>query len=297
MVADQLVSGLQSNAHLATDIAKRRPDILKLAEFWRIPEVDDVLADVISDEDAGPAALALLAAGRIGPATTIINKAGPTELVRALESDDADPRAAKVWLSALCRNRNKLAEVLASGQVRRMATVVAIAWQTSPDDVPNIYGEDPWLIALRTASGAMGPWDTDFLAAYFLTRALGWQSKSQAELLRYSYTRAYKAFQDRNFSHETESLAISRLERSSWLDWDNCSRLRSTVTNRFIEYDLDPGCFGRLTTESSLALSLIDEASGSKKGREYLKRVRDTLKNSKENEIQMRASYIAKKLK
>ncbi|MFH0022928.1 hypothetical protein ACFZAC_15145 [Pseudomonas fluorescens] len=294
---DQVVARLQSTAHLASKMAKRRPDILKLAAFWGIPEVDDELADYVLDEDAGLAAHALLAAGRTASAATIINKAPPDELVRALESDAVDPHTVKAWVSALCRNRNKLAAALASAQVKKMATIVEIARNTFPDDVPNIYGEDPWLTALRTGAGLIGPADKDFLAAYLLTRALGWESRSQAELLQYSYTRVYNAFRDRHFSREVEKLAVLRLEKNSWLEWDNCSRLTGTVANRFIEYDLDPGTFGRITPEPTLALSLIDEAGRNKKGRMYLKRVRDALRYSDEDEIRMRVDYIEKKLK
>ncbi len=278
MSSEQIVSGLESNADIAMDIAERRTDIMTLTAFWLIPEVDDGLAERISHQDVGSAARALLAAGRIGPAVTIINKANPTDLIRALESEKANPDAVRGWLVALCRNQNKLAAVLASGQVTQVATVVNIARQISPDDVPNNYGEDPWLIALRSASGLLNGADGDFLAAFFLNRALGWKSRSQAELLQYSYTRVYRAFENQHFSRDAERLASLRLGRASWLDWDNCSRLRETVTKRFIEHDLEPEIFGQLSDVDSLELSLIDEAAHTRDGRAYLKRVYKALK-------------------
>jgi hypothetical protein len=296
MKSEQIVTGLETSTDIAIDIAERRPDIMMQADFWRIPEVGDGLAERIPHQDVGLAARALLAAGRIGPAVTVINKADPTDLIQALESDKADPEAVRGWLVALCRDQNKLAAVLATAQVKRIATVVTIARQTSPDDVPNICGEDPWLIALRGASGPLNQSDDDFLAAFFLNRALGWKSRSQAALLRYAYTRVYKAFERQHFSRETERLASLRLQ-SSWFAWDSCSRLRETVTKIFIERDLEPECFGRLTDESSLARALIDEAAHTGKGREYLKRVREALKNAEEVEIKARSAYIAKKLK
>lgn len=295
--SDQVLSVIQANAHLATDIAKRRPDILKLAAFWKIPEVEDELVDRIPDEDTGAAAQALLTAGRVGPAAAVISRADPTTLIRSLESNDSNLSAVKEWLSALCHNQNKLAAALASGQVKRMATLVAVARQTSPDDVPNVYGEDPWLTALRSASNTVSQSDGDFLAAYLLTRALGWGSRSQATLLQYTYSRVYKAFENGWFSPEAENLATSRLSQGSWFDWDNCSRLREAVTSKFVDFDLDPDCFVRLAEDGSLALSLIDEATRSKKGRAYLKRVHEALDGSKEYEIKMRVAYIAKRLK
>jgi hypothetical protein len=255
------------------------------------------IAEQISEQDAGLAAHALLAAGRIGPVTTIINRAVPVELIHALESDDADPNATLGWVIALCRDRNKTAAVLATGQVRRMATIVAVARNTHPDDVPNVSGEDPWLIALRSACGTLNLSDQDFLAAFFLSRALGGASRSQAELFRYSYTRVHEAFQERRFPPETESLASSRLGWSSWLAWDSCSRLREAVTRRFVEHNLEPESFGRLTHDGALAISLIDEAARTERGRTYLGRVQRAIKDVAEMGMKSRADYIAKKLK
>lgn len=297
MQLEQIVSGLQTSGDIASDIAERRPDILLQASFWRIAEVDDGLATCISDQDVGPAARALLAAGRIGPAATIIKRADPADLVRALESDDAESDAKLGWIVALCRDPNKTAAVLATGQVRRIATIVAVARQTLPDDVPNAYGVDPWVIALRSGGGQLNQSEKDFLAAFLLARALGLRSRCQAELLQYSYTQVYKAFQEKRFPRETENLASWRLSWGTWLDWDNCSRLRGTVTRMFVEYDLEPEIFGRLTDDGPLALSLIDEAASTERGRNYLERVRKALMGVGEKYTGARADYIAKKLK
>jgi hypothetical protein len=297
MPSEQIVLGLQTNGDIAIDIAERRPDILIQAAFWRIPEVDDGLVEGISDQDAGNAARALLAAGRTGPAANIINRADPVDLVRALESDEADPNAMLAWLVTLCRDRNKTAAFLATGHVARMATIVAVARHIHPDDIPNEYGEDPWFTALGRASGPLDQTEKDFLAAFFLARALGGESKSQAALLRYSYTQVYEGFQNRRFSRETERLASSRLSSSTWFEWDNCSRLRETVTKRFVENDLEPETFGRLADDGSLALSLIDEAARTGSGRKYLERVSKALMAAGDKGIKARADYIAKKLK
>lgn len=296
MQTEQIVSGLKGNSDIASDIVKQRPDILKHATFWRIPNVEEGLVKHVLDQDVGLAARALLAAGRTGPAATIITRADPTDLVRALESDEADPDAMLVWINALCRNLNKVAAVLATGQLRWMKTIATIARKILPDDLPNIYGDDPWLIALRGASGPLDQAEEDFLAAYLLTRALGWESKSQAELLRYAYIRVYRAFEKGRLPPETESLAKWRLDWNTWFDWDNCSRLRETVTRRFIESELEPESFGRLTDETALAMSLIDEAARTRQGRSYLERVLEALQDAGDKKIKARKDYIAKKL-
>lgn len=297
MESEQIILGLQSNGDIANDIVKRRPDILMHEAFWRIPDVDDTLAEYASDRDVGSVARALLVAGRISPAMHIISRTTPADLVRALESFGVDRKAMLEWLKALCLDRIKTAAVLATGQIMRLETIVTVARLIRPDDIPNDHGEDPWVIALRSASGSLDRSEEDFLAAFLLARALGWESKSQAELLRYSYVRVYRAFEERRFSYDVESLASSRLDWGTWFAWDNCSRLRETVTRRFVEHDLDPECFGRLADDTSIAVSLIDEAARTRRGRDYLERVLVALENAKEKRMRAMAEHIASKLK
>jgi hypothetical protein len=293
----EIISGIQSNSNMVADIVERRPDILLQPAFWRIPDVDDGLVAHISGKDTGAAARALIAAGRISPAASIISQADPADLVCALEANEANPKARLAWLTALCRDLNKTAAALVTGQVKRMATLLVVARHTRPDDIPNAVGEDPWFIALRTASGELDQSDGDFLAAFLLTRALGWESRSPAELLRFSYTTVYKAFQQRRFSRETETLASWRLGWRTLFDGDDCSRLTESVTRRFVENDLNPEIFGRLTEDGNLAIALIDEAARTGRGRRYLERVSQTLIAAKGKGTHARASYISEKIK
>ncbi|WP_210170559.1 hypothetical protein, partial [Aurantimonas manganoxydans] len=200
-------------------------------------------------------------------------------------------------LVTLYRNRNRAAAVLASGEIAQLSMVVAIARILQPDDIPNTYEVDPWLIALQGASGSLRRPDRDFLAAFLLARALGQVSRSQAELLRYSYTQFYKAFDEHRFSSEAERLARLRLNWGIWFDWDSCSRLKETVTRRFIDNDLDPEIFGHLTDEDRLAVPLIDEAASTGRGRKYLRGVRKALNGTGGKGIKARADYIAERLK
>lgn len=65
-----------------------------------------------------------------------------------------------------------------------------------------------WHGVTQTVGKVTGPLDRsdeDFPAAFLLSRVLGWEARSQAELLRYSYTRVYKAFQERRFPRKCAS--------------------------------------------------------------------------------------------
>jgi len=293
----EVIEGLRRHPDLAADLAWRRPEILFLADLWRIPKVRDDLVKHVPVADAGRLASALILAGRSGPARFVMQHADPLDLLSALNRAPVEEGSTSEWLSALARDPNKVARLLASGQVSQHAMLVAIARRISPDSVPNEYGDDPWLIALRSATGQIGQDDEDFLAAYILARALGGRSQSEAELLQFAYTRIYQALQQQRLSSDAKDLATGRLNWGTWFDWDTCSRLRGTVTHRFIDRHLDPGTFGRLTEDGHLAITLIDEAARSGRGRKYLNDVRKSLKGAKEKGIRARANYIAKRVK
>jgi len=297
MSPDLILAGLKNNVDLISKIVERRPDILTLSAFWKIPEVDDRLAEYVSSQQAGLVARAILAAGRTGAASLIIKMADPADLALALEADETDQRAMRMWLNVLCDDLNKLAAVLASGSVRQKATIILIARKVSPDKVPNDFGEDPWVIAMRTSVGRLNDSDEDFLAAYFLNRALGRKSKSQAELLCCSFSRVYRGFEFQTFTFETESLASERLVNNLWFGWDLCWRLIETVTERFVDHQLDPVCFAHLSDDMTLACALVDEAAETKKGRAYLRRVLSSIGWVRDGFLASLVSYVEKKAK
>jgi hypothetical protein len=294
---DLLVAGLRTHSEMAIEIVPVRPDILLEPMFWTIAEIEDGVVELIPESAFGEAAEALLAAGRTGPATYIIERIDPVELARALESPKADRGAMLAWLDRLCCYANRLAAVLATGKISRLTMLVAIARRIYPDDVPNAYGEDPWLTALQGTSGSFEQSEEDFLAAFLLSRALGRETKSAAQLLRFAYTRAHMAFRDQRFSYEAERLARGRLSSDSWFEWDNCTRLRETVVHRFVDHDLDPETFGRLTDDGPLSLALFDEAARTRKGRKYLEKVHRALRSTTGKGMKARADHIARKLK
>jgi len=294
---DDVIDGLRRCPALAPDIAARRPGILLHAETWRIPEVGDDLVELVSISDAGKLASALISAGRSGPARIVTRHADPLDILKALTRPEVDEATTLEWLSAFGGEPNKAATMLASGQIARLPLLVQIARRLGPDEVPNDYGEDPWVIALKSASGAIDTLDKDFIATYMLARALGGRSRSEAELLRFAYTRVHEALRDRRLPPDVESLAKWRLSWGTWLDWDSCSRLRETVVHRFVDRHLDPETFGRLTDDGTLAIALIDEAARSGRGRRYLGDVRKALRDATEKGIKARADYIAKKTK
>lgn len=294
--ADELVDGLKSEPGLARRVVSSRPELMERVDFWTAAGIDDEIANAASPASAGKVALALLGASRAGPARSIVERASADDLVAVLNAS-ADSRVIMDWVRALASDQGKTAAVLASGRLSEQSMVVRIALASDVDAVPNDYGEDPWLIAVRDAPGDLSQEDNDFLAAFLMARALGYRSLSQAELIRMAYTTLYRALQDDRLPSDVARMVNSRFDWSIWSSWDECSRLRETVVARFVDRGLDPGMFGRLTDDGALATSLIDEAAKSGRGRRYLEDVRRCLKNADEKGISARADYIARKIK
>ncbi len=294
---DQLVVGLKENPRIARQIVEARPCLLERIDFWRIPDIEEGLVRLVKDAAAGRVAAALLAAGRFGPASLIIERVDPGDLVLALESGEADELVLAAWLEALLRNANKAAAVLASGRVSRRSTLVALARASGPDGVPNDYGEDPWLIAVRSASEPISQSDEDYLAAFLMARALGPRSRSRAELICFAYTQLYRALDQNRLHDDVERLVTWRLDWGGWFQSDYCSRLKATVVRRFVTDHLDPEIFGRLTDDDALSMSLIDEMAETGRGRRYLVEVRNHLMHTNQRDNRARADYIFDKIK
>ncbi|MER9949539.1 hypothetical protein [Mesorhizobium sp. M0047] len=294
--AADLVEGLESAATLASRVVEVRPELLERPDFWGISDVDEGLVTSVNAKVAGKVAAALLDAGRSGPARWLVEKADAEDLASAL-NDSAGGPAFNEWVRALVSNPDKAAAVLASGRISQRLIVVGIANAGGVDDVPNDYGEDPWLIAARSAPGALSEQDETFFAAFLMTRALGFRSHSQADLIRLSYTTLYRAFEHGRLHGDLGRLASSRLSWGIWSSWDNCLRLQETVVAQFIDRNLDPETFGRLTDDVALSISLIDEAARTARGRRYLNEVRKSLADAREKAIRARADYIASKIK
>jgi len=292
----ELVSGLQTYPLLARRVTSARPELLESADLWRIPGIDE---DIAADNDAGDAgrvAAALVKAGKFRSAPAVIARANPADIAAVLAESASEP-VLNAWLHATMANPSKAAGVLASGRISSRDTIVAMARVSGPDAIPNDYGDDPWLIAMKAARKPFDQRNEDFLAAFMMARALGQRSKSQAELMQFAYTTLYRALQQDRLTAEVHRIATSRLDSGGWLTWDNPSRLKETVVARFIDRHLNPEIFGQLSDDGTLTFSLIDEAANTARGRRYLSEVRKRLKDSNKKGMKARADYIARKIK
>lgn len=294
MTAEDLILGLESNPELSSRVASVRPDLMESADFWRGKQADLDLLERIGDDQVPLVVPALIEAGIEAAPSIMISRMNSGTLASIIGRISGP--LLEVWLRELASDPDRVATVLSSGGISRREVLVALAKFLNPDSVPNELGEDPWVMATRGARGRLDQIEEDFFSAFLMSRALGPSSRSRSELVHQSYEAVYRALERGRLPWEAERLVTDRLNWGGLFGWSNCSRLRDTVVDLFVSNHLDPGVFGRLADEGRLALSLIDEAARSPRGRRYLDEVRSALKDAQEKAFRARADYISKKL-
>lgn len=272
---NSILAGLDDQPCAVGCVVKLRPGLLSFAQVWKTPQADEEWLTLVSAELLPAVGAAMLAANWPAPPLYLLAQVQPEALGRMLSSENANRGTLRGWLEHVARNEELMAAVLAAGGVTEAATLAVLASFSGPDRVPNSYGEDPWAIALRSAYPKPGSPEQRYLAAHLLCRALGDQSRSVPDLLTFAYSPAYRALERGLFSVSEQAIATLRLDRGRWLEWDNCSRLRSTVVRKFVDGNFDPIKLLKISSDRDLVDGLIVDAWESHSGRSYLNRFID----------------------
>jgi GTPase-associated protein 1, N-terminal domain type 1 len=285
---------------LAPPVLGERPALLSEPSLWGVETLEQAARAVLAS--GLPAASVLDAA--IGRGTASIVRAlceawgrdtVLTALIARLENRGSENPTENEsrWL-AEAATPNTVAATLSRSDSRLQSTLVALARQLRPDDVPNDYGEDPVYTAIRQARGELSPASSLYLRAWVLARALGYRSSSQAELFAFSFDQIYLAALGSRLPDEAWNLLDGRLPNSMfWSDWDRGRRLRAGILIAFIERDLDARTFGRLLPASEAEFgALVSEASSMWGGRGYLRQVKRALREADSYRYATRIAYL-----
>ena len=290
LAAYHVVEGLQRCPHLMPKVLPRRPDLFTEAAFWTLgaaasEEVFRLLsADPARLRDALDAMirtdadrLARLAGEHLG--ADAIFRAIATRLdERGVEEPT---KGETPWLLVGLHDAGAVASVLSSAAVRKRTTLVAVARPMDPDAVPNDYGDDPWLTAVRSADAHVSERGRLYLAAFLLTRALGHRSRSEADLIAFSFDDVYFAALKSCLPDQAWRLVERRLPWSVfWFDWDRCQRLRAGVGDTFVDRELSPSIFGRVTADDDVFAEIVERVAYRGHGRSYLRLVRRALREA-----------------
>jgi len=283
----EIMEGLERAPALAALLVQCRQEIPCETGFWAIHGIDieEVFAVLGNDNDkAGQVIGAIMAAGRIDLAGRCISRWGAHSVLEAcveqVVSGGALSTTLTPWMMDAACDSMAVAEILSSEKPLPREVLVMLARMIEADRVPNEIGEDPWGVAIRNATGQLPEDAQTFFCAYLLCRALGNRSRTPGELARFGFEPTYRAAEYNALPEDAWRALELRLPRSMfWFDWDRCRRLRAAVVDLFSHRDLAPEIFVGLVKSDELFLQLVEMASQSWKGREYLERVCSVITN------------------
>jgi hypothetical protein len=184
------------------------------------------------------------------------------------------------WISYCVRDTSIVAEFLSRTQAPSVQVVQALAHELNPDSVPNQYGDDPWFTTLQNLKEMHGSIPMG-LAAYGFARALGWSSRSVAELLQMTFEQLHSAVSDSRLNDEAWKLIEQRL---SWVPEDmrgnRGKRLIKIVAEVFVARRLWPFAFAWMASNTDLYIALLEEAADRWGGKRFLRSVEKSLENA-----------------
>lgn len=285
--AANLLEGLRQAPQLVDIVLTLRPELLDEKEFWL--SSDDKARQSMEMAKTlnlqAQAADALLKFERSDLAIPAVEILGPETIFEALtRNPEVRSQSLSSWVRAASHNVDTIAGFLAHRAGIPKNILHALSQALRPDAVPNSYGTDPWLTAWRNSTSNIPDYEYTFVMAHFLSRALGWRSKSQAELLQMSFEKVHLALARSRITNESWQHLDALLPWSIfWFSWDKCQRLRTGVVNAFVTRDLSPICFARLTEDENLFYSLSISAAQSSRGRKYLKQVLCEMQTDEQN--------------
>ena len=272
-----IVEKIKQHGDIVPQLATLRPDILHDPVTWGVHS--DWNSSVLHQAPNGPMLRAILQADRVDLANEAIEAFGVAELLRVLSAElgsYANPAARKHyagWLDKVVESRPAIAEYLGEACNKPFGILYEIAVRTSPDAIPNEVGTDPWAIAIRNTSGYLEEKERQVLCGYLLARAFGYRSHSQVELIDFGFDEIYFGAFNNRLSDDAWRFLQESLPRSWVRDWDRCQKLRDAVTEMYVNRHLPPESFSKITRDDSLFAELARLASYTSRGRKYLKKV------------------------
>ena len=302
----ELIAGIQKDDTTLRSIVRRRSDLLEQPNFWRLGDAATQLGLAQLDGDSmrvDAAIRAMMNAERSDLAPLVARKHGSTRIMPqvaaalAAASEERLPAHLAGWFEVASKDTWTLAKLLSQVAFRTRPSLVVVARGTTPDTIPNDYGEDPWWTAFRVVVAPASQDGEEFLCAYLLARALGYRSRNRGEILAATFNTVYKAASRPDMAEESWRLLAQRLP-SRWgiPDWDKCPRLRLGVVEAFVDHELSPIKFWHLTPDEMVFSQLIDIAADSYRGRRFLRRVHRDLSDQERRSNAHRVAILERSL-
>jgi hypothetical protein len=281
MPSASLLEGIASTPTHLFELLGSRPDLATEPAFWSLEGAakSDMLQLVGNSPDLADGAIdAMIRSGR-SLAREARGNFGSDRVLRRLLARSSDPTMddgiRSAWLSAVVSDADAVARVLLEDWIDDVETLETIARVVAPDAVPNAYGDDPWLVAVRRLST---PLTSAYLASFLLVRALGRRTMNSVELVQATFDVVYDAAEKRTLPADAWKILDRRLDRSfRWHDWDKCVRIRHTVVSMYLDRGIDALAFVKITGRDDVFTELIGALSEKFGSQRYLKAIRNRM--------------------
>jgi hypothetical protein len=194
--------------------------------------------------------------------TSALHEVGSLAVLKCIQSLGRLPEVSlnmNDWVRHACSDTDAVAKYLSQTTASSAGTIHLISQQLQPDAVPNDFGEDPWLIALRAYARSRRKLPIELLA-YGFRRCMGWRSRSVAELLSITFEALHGAAEQDNIPEASWSLLENALPSVRGdISWDRALRLRKAAAKRAIDMRFSAEAFLGLTESEALFGALLDE--------------------------------------
>jgi hypothetical protein len=274
----ELLKGFSEMPSMQRDILNARPDLVATPRFWNQPIVslDRALSIAEKDERALDAIVKSRNLGVIQQSFKVFG-AEPTvkAMLAELNSSGGDhlrPSEERAWLSVMVSFPSPLASALASSAILDFAFLSKLARASTPDQLPNIGGRDPWYVATTSSSFDGEKRDKAYLSAFLIARAIGESSSDPAELLVFAFDTVDTALQAYSLPEDAWRLIDRRLPWTGigWFEEKRRTRLHRAVASYFVDHQLPASLFVRLTNDEDTLARLLYEVSSTSAGRRYI---------------------------
>jgi hypothetical protein len=186
------------------------------------------------------------------------------------------PTVPRVWPDAVRQRSTNLTRRM----LDRAATTTALGalgeWLGL--DVPEGLKASPtaWATALLRVEDDIREQPRRRLLAYLLALALAHPVPGCEPLFERAFESVHADIWSSRLPYDAfDALARYLPDLYWWQQWDTCRRLRLAVVAAYVNAELDPQSFRRLTNDGALFGRLVDIASDTKLGQRFLRRVCD----------------------
>jgi hypothetical protein len=188
---------------------------------------------------------------------------------------DGRPSVPRRWMTAIGGVLKSMLPGKMLERAKLMSRLAACAFFLELDVTAGLAAPpSAWAAALKRSEDDVNGQTKQRLFAYLLAIALARPSSESEFLFERTFEAVHADIAVSRLPYDAfTSLAAYLPDLSWWQHWDTCLRLRTAVVNAYVENNLDPKSFRRLTKDQGLFDRLIDLAKGTSRGRRFLERL------------------------